>query len=381
MASFNSVENVPLRQRQQQQPQQPQQQHQHQHQQHPQQPSTAGPSRQSSDVATGMPRPEQMSPRQHLTVTAAGSSSSSTRQRNRFVCTSCGSQFSRQTILNEHIRAEHLQERIPCTICGKLFKRQNDRRRHETFQHLKRRAFQCKNNDFGCGKRFTRLDSLKEHQSSPRKVGTTCEMAMLHGRAVQQTVPSTARTAAPSIPQTAATSSTTMPTPDPLPSFSMPPRTSVEPAPSLTSSISSTTPTLTADDDFSQAYEGGLRIDGTGSEQLSIGSGRPGGFQPGWPMDMPETKLPQYTNPMVPLWQQPVSDAQIRSTAAELAICMTTAEAMTPHVSFASQPTDMWPVSAEAERLDDNTMWSIPWSWQMMNDISNNDPSSMNRNR
>ncbi|KAF2757110.1 hypothetical protein EJ05DRAFT_501645 [Pseudovirgaria hyperparasitica] len=90
-------------------------------------------------------------------------------------CPVCHKSFTRKAIYLDHYRSQHSDERILCSICSKPFKRQNDRRRHEKL-HSDERAFRCQgeneNAHLGCGKRFARLHSLREHQR--RKPETSC---------------------------------------------------------------------------------------------------------------------------------------------------------------------------------------------------------------
>jgi uncharacterized C2H2 Zn-finger protein len=145
-----------------------------------------------------------------------------------FACPHCpGKAFTRNSILQDHLRGQHSNERIRCPICPTSFVRLNDYKRHVTQKHphntacpsrpqLQQSPLQekskaqtkvsketahssssltitddvqrttspiskvvCRFNEYGCGKRFSRPDSLREHQRNPRKKGTGCEKAML----------------------------------------------------------------------------------------------------------------------------------------------------------------------------------------------------------
>jgi hypothetical protein len=105
-------------------------------------------------------------------------------------CHLCGKQFTRSYTLREHLRAHANERPFICTICGKQFTRSKDRLRHEAL-HSGDKPFMCKGDlrddaEWGCGRRFPRVDSLRTHLRSAR--GRACikplsdQMADVPGR-------------------------------------------------------------------------------------------------------------------------------------------------------------------------------------------------------
>lgn len=97
-----------------------------------------------------------------------------------FNCTFCSKEFGRHYNLQSHL-ATHQDERpFACHICQKVFARQNDCRRHENSHDGER--FTCTGqlrdgHPWGCGKEFTRADSLKNHHKS--NAGKLCILPLI----------------------------------------------------------------------------------------------------------------------------------------------------------------------------------------------------------
>jgi uncharacterized C2H2 Zn-finger protein len=110
-----------------------------------------------------------------------------TNPKANYACPSCDKTFKRPSTLNEHIRATHTTERLICNTCGKALRRANDLKRHEKL-HLGEKPFTCSastaGGEVGCGKRFSRLHSLREHQR--RRIGSTCWDAFVEAQTQSQ---------------------------------------------------------------------------------------------------------------------------------------------------------------------------------------------------
>ncbi|KAH8652695.1 hypothetical protein BGZ60DRAFT_533558 [Tricladium varicosporioides] len=96
-------------------------------------------------------------------------------KKKTFSCPSCFKVFSRNYNLTSHLATHDTKKPFPCRYCPTRFARQNDCRRHEN-SHIGEK-FACRGvladgSTWGCGKEFTRADSLRNHHKS--KVGHQC---------------------------------------------------------------------------------------------------------------------------------------------------------------------------------------------------------------
>lgn len=84
----------------------------------------------------------------------------------RHACPMCPKSFTRSASLKEHI-CTHIDIRsFPCSVCGKTFTRRPDWKRHERL-HSGEKKFICRgeltnSTRWGCGRRFSRMDALRE---------------------------------------------------------------------------------------------------------------------------------------------------------------------------------------------------------------------------
>ncbi|KAF7935820.1 uncharacterized protein EAE98_002040 [Botrytis deweyae] len=95
-------------------------------------------------------------------------------------CNVCSKTFTRGTTLREHARSHTNEKPYKCSTCRKGFSRRKDCRRHELL-HTNAKEFQCggrfRDERYGCGRRFTRMDALKAHWNSLR--GSECLKALI----------------------------------------------------------------------------------------------------------------------------------------------------------------------------------------------------------
>lgn len=100
------------------------------------------------------------------------------REKEVFSCGYCSKVFSRSYNLQSHLATHQSERPYPCSFCEASFARLNDCNRHEN-SHTGER-FTCK----GCGKEFTRADSLKNHHKS--KAGQQCILSFFAERELEQ---------------------------------------------------------------------------------------------------------------------------------------------------------------------------------------------------
>jgi uncharacterized C2H2 Zn-finger protein len=104
-----------------------------------------------------------------------------------FACTEpgCNKLFSRNTILRNHVDAEHKKLVYPCFLCGFQFRYQNDLTKHRNVTHLGRRRFVCAQESqtdvplegCACGRSFgTRLELTRHKRSFPRRDARLLEL-------------------------------------------------------------------------------------------------------------------------------------------------------------------------------------------------------------
>lgn len=98
-------------------------------------------------------------------------------------CTICLKKFTRRSILNAHLRSHANERPYTCLSCGKAFARLHDRNRHREL-HNDTKNFVCGQyprfeggQPWGCGREFTRTDSLGLHLKS--QAGRACLHQML----------------------------------------------------------------------------------------------------------------------------------------------------------------------------------------------------------
>ena len=91
------------------------------------------------------------------------------REKKVFSCPHCPKVFTRKFNLNSHLATHGPVRLFDCPSCDKRFARRNDRNRHETSHSGER--YTCE----GCGKKFTRADSLKNHHNKS-KAGQRCRI-------------------------------------------------------------------------------------------------------------------------------------------------------------------------------------------------------------
>ena len=84
-----------------------------------------------------------------------------------FPCNICGKEFKYKPNLGTHIKT-HLgikrrkeTKDFPCMVCGKQYARDKKLQEHISIVHHGERRFECGNIE--CGKKFTRLNALKQH--------------------------------------------------------------------------------------------------------------------------------------------------------------------------------------------------------------------------
>lgn len=93
-----------------------------------------------------------------------------------FQCNLCPKRFTRAYNLRSHLRTHTDERPFACTICGKTFARQHDRKRHEGL-HSGEKKYVCRGHlgtdeEWGCGRRFARVDALGRHFKS--EAGSVC---------------------------------------------------------------------------------------------------------------------------------------------------------------------------------------------------------------
>lgn len=93
-----------------------------------------------------------------------------------FQCSLCPKRFTRAYNLRSHLRTHTDERPFVCTVCGKAFARQHDRKRHEGL-HSEEKKFVCRGDlkdggQWGCGRRFARIDALGRHFQS--EAGRIC---------------------------------------------------------------------------------------------------------------------------------------------------------------------------------------------------------------
>jgi len=101
------------------------------------------------------------------------------REKKVFSCPHCPKVFTRKFNLNSHLAAHGPVRLFDCPSCDKRFARRNDRNRHETSHSGER--YTCE----GCGKKFTRADSLKNHHNKS-KAGQRCRIPPISDSGLEQ---------------------------------------------------------------------------------------------------------------------------------------------------------------------------------------------------
>ena len=102
-----------------------------------------------------------------------------------FCCTMCPKRFTRAYNLRSHLRTHTDERPFVCTVCGRSFARQADSRRHKEL-HSGEKKFVCRGtlkdyNNWGCGRRFARAESLGRHFRSA--AGRVCIRPLLEEEA------------------------------------------------------------------------------------------------------------------------------------------------------------------------------------------------------
>jgi hypothetical protein len=97
-----------------------------------------------------------------------------------YQCIHCPKTFTRFYNLESHLRT-HTERPFVCNGCGRAFARMNERKRHEGL-HAREGKIVCggklkDGNDWGCGRRFARLDILRAHYRA--KKGQMCIRPLL----------------------------------------------------------------------------------------------------------------------------------------------------------------------------------------------------------
>lgn len=110
------------------------------------------------------------------------------REKKTFVCRTCAKVFTRQYNLDSHSATHDTQKPFRCDHCPQRFSRLHDRRRHENTHTGEKFICGSRTQDgrllWGCGKEFTRADSLKNHYKS--KAGEHCRLPSLQEQEPEQ---------------------------------------------------------------------------------------------------------------------------------------------------------------------------------------------------
>jgi hypothetical protein len=125
------------------------------------------------------------------TSTASGETSSSKRTQKHpatFQCSLCPKRFTRAYNLRSHLRTHTDERPFVCNVCGKAFARQHDHKRHEGL-HSGEKKFVCRGglkdgSNWGCGRRFARVDALGRHFRS--EAGRVCIKPVLEEEAAER---------------------------------------------------------------------------------------------------------------------------------------------------------------------------------------------------
>lgn len=105
-----------------------------------------------------------------------------------FQCSLCPKRFTRAYNLRSHLRTHTDERPFVCSHCGKAFARQHDRKRHEGL-HSGEKKFVCRgglkyNGNWGCGRRFARVDALGRHFRS--EAGRVCIKPLIEEEASER---------------------------------------------------------------------------------------------------------------------------------------------------------------------------------------------------
>ncbi|TGO26084.1 hypothetical protein BPAE_0066g00100 [Botrytis paeoniae] len=127
--------------------------------------------------------PQEMSSQPMSNSETVPGTTAARRRGDPHSCNVCSKTFTRGTTLREHARSHTNERPYICSTCSKGFSRRKDCRRHELL-HANAKKFYCTSRnrpvvfktaddeDFGCGRSFTRMDALKAHWNSLR--GADC---------------------------------------------------------------------------------------------------------------------------------------------------------------------------------------------------------------
>ncbi|KAJ3579076.1 hypothetical protein NPX13_g1491 [Xylaria arbuscula] len=91
-------------------------------------------------------------------------------RQTQFICESCPKVFTKRSNLNSHLQSHGIERPYKCPECDTSFVRQNDFNRHR--KKHKGEKFDCR----GCGKLFSRKDTLDKHYES--RVGRECRRSL-----------------------------------------------------------------------------------------------------------------------------------------------------------------------------------------------------------
>ncbi|KAM0210011.1 hypothetical protein ACHAQI_006123 [Fusarium lateritium] len=105
-----------------------------------------------------------------------------------YTCQHCSKVCTKLSNLRSHLQIHTGERHFGCVLCGSRFARSSDRMRHMRTQHGAE-GFVCrgllKNGaTWGCGKKFSRADTLKTHYKS--RLGQTCRLAFLQEQQEQE---------------------------------------------------------------------------------------------------------------------------------------------------------------------------------------------------